>query len=149
MGPTDTAGSPIRQGFDRFYGYNCQRNAHSFYPPFLDDDEGEDSEDDESSGSEEESGKKNKGKKASKKSTKSASTSSGVETLSAFSDGRRRARITKLSKSERLKLIRSSHPELLPLLEHFRDGAIANLAEETEVLCDALLADPKGAEVRY
>jgi len=40
LGPTDTTGSPIRQGFDRFYGYNCQRNAHSFYPPFLDDDEG-------------------------------------------------------------------------------------------------------------
>ena len=40
LGPTDTSGSPIRQGFDRFYGYNCQRNAHSFFPPFLDDDEG-------------------------------------------------------------------------------------------------------------
>ena len=40
LGPTDTTGSPIRQGFDRFYGYNCQRNAHSFFPPFLDDDEG-------------------------------------------------------------------------------------------------------------
>lgn len=42
LGPTDSSGSPIRQGFDRFYGYNCQRNAHSFFPPFLDDDEGED-----------------------------------------------------------------------------------------------------------
>ena len=40
LGPTDTSGSPIKQGFDRFYGYNCQRNAHSFFPPFLDDDEG-------------------------------------------------------------------------------------------------------------
>jgi len=40
LGPTDSSGSPIKQGFDRFYGYNCQRNAHSFYPPFLDDDEG-------------------------------------------------------------------------------------------------------------
>ncbi|MBK1832473.1 arylsulfatase [Roseibacillus ishigakijimensis] len=40
LGPTDTEGSPMKQGFDRFYGYNCQRNAHSFYPPFLDDDEG-------------------------------------------------------------------------------------------------------------
>ncbi|MGC6425523.1 MAG: arylsulfatase [Akkermansiaceae bacterium] len=40
LGPTDSTGSPIRQGFNRFYGYNCQRNAHSFYPPFLDDDEG-------------------------------------------------------------------------------------------------------------
>ena len=39
LGPTDSSGSPMRQGFDRFYGYNCQRNAHSFYPPFLDDDE--------------------------------------------------------------------------------------------------------------
>ncbi len=41
LGPTDTTGSPIRQGFDRFYGYNCQRNAHSYYPPFLDSDETE------------------------------------------------------------------------------------------------------------
>ena len=39
LGPTDTSGSPIKQGFNRFYGYNCQRNAHSFFPPFLDDDE--------------------------------------------------------------------------------------------------------------
>ena len=30
---------PIKQGFNRFYGYNCQRNAHSFFPPFLDDNE--------------------------------------------------------------------------------------------------------------
>lgn len=116
---------------------------------FLLDDDEEGSEDDDSSSSEDESDKKKRGKKVSKKSAKSASTSSSVETLSALSDGRRRARITKLSKSERLKLIRSSHPELLPLLEHFRDGAITNLTEETEVLCDALIADPKGAEVSF
>ncbi len=41
LGPSDSSGSPIKQGFDRFYGYNCQRNAHSFYPPFLDSDEAE------------------------------------------------------------------------------------------------------------
>ncbi len=41
LGPTDTSGSPIKQGFNRFFGYNCQRNAHSFFPPFLDDNEGE------------------------------------------------------------------------------------------------------------
>lgn len=40
LGPTDTSGSPLNHGFDRFYGYNCQRNAHSYYPPFLDDDAG-------------------------------------------------------------------------------------------------------------
>lgn len=41
LGPSNTSGSPMKQGFDRFYGYNCQRNAHSFYPPFLDNDEKE------------------------------------------------------------------------------------------------------------
>ncbi|MBK1853519.1 arylsulfatase [Verrucomicrobiaceae bacterium 5K15] len=41
LGPSDTTGSPIKQGFDVFYGYNCQRNAHSYYPPFLDSNEKE------------------------------------------------------------------------------------------------------------
>lgn len=41
LGPSNTTGSPIKQGFDRFFGYNCQRNAHSFYPPFLDSNERE------------------------------------------------------------------------------------------------------------
>lgn len=41
LGPSNTSGSPIKQGFDRYYGYNCQRNAHSYYPPFLDSDERE------------------------------------------------------------------------------------------------------------
>jgi arylsulfatase A len=41
LGPSNSSGSPIEQGFDRFYGYNCQRNAHSYYPPFLDSDERE------------------------------------------------------------------------------------------------------------
>ena len=40
LGPSDSSGGPNNQGFDRFYGYNCQRNAHSYYPPFLDDDRG-------------------------------------------------------------------------------------------------------------
>lgn len=41
LGPSNTSGSPMKQGFDRFYGYNCQRNAHSYYPLFLDSDEKE------------------------------------------------------------------------------------------------------------
>jgi arylsulfatase len=41
LGPSHSSGSPIKQGFDRYYGYNCQRNAHSFYPLFLDSDEHE------------------------------------------------------------------------------------------------------------
>jgi arylsulfatase A len=41
LGPSNTSGSPMKQGFDRYYGYNCQRNAHSYYPHFLDSDERE------------------------------------------------------------------------------------------------------------
>ncbi len=26
---------PLKMGFDRFYGYNCQRMAHCYYPAFL------------------------------------------------------------------------------------------------------------------
>ncbi|MHC5025768.1 MAG: sulfatase-like hydrolase/transferase [Planctomycetota bacterium] len=39
LGPPDSEGGPTRQGFDRFYGYNCQRNAHTYYPTWLYDDE--------------------------------------------------------------------------------------------------------------
>ena len=28
-------GEPMKQGFDRFFGYNCQRHAHSYYPSYL------------------------------------------------------------------------------------------------------------------
>jgi len=35
MGMFDTPGSPLKKGFDRFYGYNCQRHAHSYFPPYL------------------------------------------------------------------------------------------------------------------
>ena len=41
LGPSNTTGSPMKQGLDRFFGYNGQRNAHSFYPAFLDSDEKE------------------------------------------------------------------------------------------------------------
>jgi arylsulfatase len=35
LGNPDSSGAPTRQGFDRFYGVICQRNAHSYYPPYL------------------------------------------------------------------------------------------------------------------
>ncbi|MFT5732409.1 MAG: arylsulfatase A [Planctomycetota bacterium] len=35
LGPVGSSGDPNAQGFDRFYGYNCQRVAHSYYPPHL------------------------------------------------------------------------------------------------------------------
>jgi len=35
MGMFDTSGSPLKKGFDHFYGYNCQRHAHSYFPKYL------------------------------------------------------------------------------------------------------------------
>lgn len=35
MGMFETSGSPLKLGFDHFYGYNCQRHAHSYFPTYL------------------------------------------------------------------------------------------------------------------
>ena len=35
MGFFDSTGSPLKQGVDHFFGYNCQRHAHSYFPTYL------------------------------------------------------------------------------------------------------------------
>lgn len=35
LGPVTSSGDPIKQGFDSFYGYNCQSLAHNYYPDHL------------------------------------------------------------------------------------------------------------------
>lgn len=35
LGGPQTGGIPNKQGFDFFYGYNCQRQAHTYYPRHL------------------------------------------------------------------------------------------------------------------
>ena len=35
LGPIGTAGDPLNQGFDRWYGFNCQAEAHNYYPTHL------------------------------------------------------------------------------------------------------------------
>jgi arylsulfatase A len=35
LGGPGTTGEPLKQGFDRWYGYNCQGVAHNFYPTYL------------------------------------------------------------------------------------------------------------------
>lgn len=35
LGPVGSSGDPNRQGFDLFFGYNCQSVAHSYFPPHL------------------------------------------------------------------------------------------------------------------
>ena len=35
LGGPGSSGEPLRQGMDRFFGYNCQSHAHSYYPSYL------------------------------------------------------------------------------------------------------------------
>lgn len=39
MGFFNTTGAPAKQGIDRFFGYNCQRHAHSYFPTYLYDND--------------------------------------------------------------------------------------------------------------
>ena len=39
MGMFNTTGSPLKKGFDHFFGYNCQRHAHSYFPAYLYNDD--------------------------------------------------------------------------------------------------------------
>jgi arylsulfatase A-like enzyme len=35
LGFPGSEGDPVKQGFDSFFGYNCQRYAHRYYPEYL------------------------------------------------------------------------------------------------------------------
>ncbi len=35
LGGPGSSGEPLKQGFDHFFGYNCQAHAHSYYPSYL------------------------------------------------------------------------------------------------------------------
>ena len=35
LGMFDTSGSPLKHGFDYFFGYNCQAHAHSHFPTHI------------------------------------------------------------------------------------------------------------------
>lgn len=35
LGGPETEGEPLAQGIETFFGYNCQRHAHSYYPDYL------------------------------------------------------------------------------------------------------------------
>ena len=39
LGGPASSGEPLNQGVDRFFGYNCQSHAHSYYPSYLWDDD--------------------------------------------------------------------------------------------------------------
>ena len=35
LGYPESEGAPLKQGFDTFFGYNCQRMGHNYYPYYL------------------------------------------------------------------------------------------------------------------
>lgn len=39
LGYPGSEGDPLNKGFDVFFGYNCQRNAHNYYPKWLYDND--------------------------------------------------------------------------------------------------------------
>ncbi|WP_211093080.1 MULTISPECIES: arylsulfatase [Chitinophaga] len=39
LGPVGSSGDPLKHGTDRFYGYNCQRQSHRYFPTHLWDNE--------------------------------------------------------------------------------------------------------------
>ena len=40
LGGVGSTGDPLKHGFDHFFGFNDQRQAHNYFPQFLNDDEG-------------------------------------------------------------------------------------------------------------
>ncbi len=40
LGGVGTVGDPLNHGFDHFFGFNDQRQAHNYFPQYLNDDEG-------------------------------------------------------------------------------------------------------------
>ncbi|MEN9632066.1 MAG: hypothetical protein RL077_470 [Verrucomicrobiota bacterium] len=40
LGGVGSTGDPLKHGFDHFFGFNDQRQAHNFYPQYLNDDAG-------------------------------------------------------------------------------------------------------------
>jgi len=40
LGGVGSSGDPLKHGFDHFFGFNDQRQAHNYFPQYLNDDEG-------------------------------------------------------------------------------------------------------------
>ena len=74
--------------------------------------------------------------------------SSDKTEIETFQSSRSKESLQKLSRKEKLKLLHFSHPELLPIIEHFRDSSILKLLQETDIAADVLTKDKENAQVR-
>ena len=70
------------------------------------------------------------------------------KTLSSAITTSMRKNLSKLSKKDKIKLMGKSHPELLPLITHFREEFIRPCVDETLVVANAMFQNKENAEVR-
>jgi len=110
---------------------------------FMLDDDDEDDDEKEEEEEEEEATKKSKKKTKSSSTSSSSSEEDKMAVLASSSDIRKKA-LAKLSKQDKLKLLDMDHPELVPLVTHFKNGAIQDLNDVTDVVCNALLSSADG-----
>jgi len=71
-----------------------------------------------------------------------------VEMMTGEMQSTKRRKLSKLSKKDKLKLMGKTHPELLPLVSHFRDTTIRPCSEKTSVVVNAL-KNEENAEVSH
>jgi len=64
-----------------------------------------------------------------------------IHDVGAEGQSKKRRNLTELSKKDKIKIMKKSHPELFPLISHFRDGMIRPCVEETLVVNHALFQD--------
>eukprot|EP00560_Eucampia_antarctica_P005376 CAMPEP_0197836210 /NCGR_PEP_ID=MMETSP1437-20131217/28268_1 /TAXON_ID=49252 ORGANISM="Eucampia antarctica, Strain CCMP1452" /NCGR_SAMPLE_ID=MMETSP1437 /ASSEMBLY_ACC=CAM_ASM_001096 /LENGTH=689 /DNA_ID=CAMNT_0043442213 /DNA_START=55 /DNA_END=2124 /DNA_ORIENTATION=+ len=83
--------------------------------------------------------------KTSKKTT-GKSNSSSTTAIETIQSSKTREKLQQLSTKEKIKLLKFSHPELLPIVEHFRDASIQNLLKETLIATNALTKDEDNAQ---
>ncbi len=98
----------------------------------LDDDDDDDSDDDDDTDGASDSRIKGK----------------ADDTLSSAMSSKMQKNISKLSKREKIALMQKTHPELLPLVTHFREEFIRPCVDETLVVTNAMFQSNENAEVR-
>jgi len=76
--------------------------------------------------------------KPKKKKQKKSSSRQGEEVETILQPSKNTKQMSKLSKKEKIKLLKANHPELLPLVQHF-SGSVQDLVDSTMVASGALL----------
>jgi len=69
-----------------------------------------------------------------------------IDAIGVANRSKTRRNLVGLSKKDKIKLMKRAHPELLPLISHFRDEMIRPCAKETLVVKNALFQDERNIE---